>query len=104
MTDRPNGQASDIARPVPVDLGVDTIVATAPAALSAPLSPDGRRIARLCLDPRSVAEISATLDLPLADTWKLVDGLDAAGHVTCTIRQDIDDEALRRILSRIKHL
>ncbi|GIJ49528.1 hypothetical protein Val02_64140 [Virgisporangium aliadipatigenens] len=104
MTDRPNGQASDYARPVPADLGVDTIVATAPAALSAPLSPDSRRVARLCLNPRSVAEIAATLDIPLTDTWKLVDDLDAAGHVMCTIRQEIDDEALHRILRHIKHL
>jgi len=104
MTDRPNGQASKIAGPVPADLGVDTIVATAAAALSAPLSRNGRRIARLCLNPRSVAEISATLDIPIGDTWKLVDELDAAGHITCTIRQDIDDEALTRILRRIQHL
>jgi hypothetical protein len=104
MTDRPNGQASDYARPIPTDLGVDTIVATAPAALSAPLSTDARRIARLCLNPRSVAEIAALLDLPLTVTWKLVDDLDAAGHVSCTIRQEIDDEALHRILRRIKRL
>jgi hypothetical protein len=104
MTDRPNGQASEIARPVPADLGVDTIVATAAAALSAPLTRNGRRIARLCLNPRSVAEISATLDIPLRDTWKLIDDLDAAGHVRCTIRQDVDEEALTRILHRIQRL
>src|SRR5690348_10256655 len=52
-------------RPVDERLRMETLVSAAPAALSAPLGFERRRIVELCQQPRSVAEVAAGLGVPV---------------------------------------
>jgi hypothetical protein len=63
------------------DIGMETQVTTHPGAAPARLPPEKRAIVTLCVEPLSVAEISARLRLHLGVTRILVGDLRAAGQL-----------------------
>jgi hypothetical protein len=68
-------------RPRTTELRVETLVRATPAALSAPLKFEDRRIVELCQVPQSVAEIASALRVPLGVVRVLISDLLAGGLV-----------------------
>ncbi|MEY9968362.1 hypothetical protein ABIA33_006446 [Streptacidiphilus sp. MAP12-16] len=78
---RPFIVTSGRTRPLREELRLETLVSALPAALTAPLSFERLRIVELCQYPRSVAEISALLPVPLGVARVLVGDLSAERYV-----------------------
>ncbi|GAA3203586.1 DUF742 domain-containing protein [Actinocorallia longicatena] len=69
-------------RPADDRLRVETLVTAIPAALSAPLNFERRRIVEVCQWPLSVAEIAAGLGVPLGVVRVLIADLLAERYLT----------------------
>jgi Protein of unknown function (DUF742) len=68
-------------RPLHDGLRIETLLHAAPASLSAPLRFEARSIVELCQVPRSVAELSVALRLPLGVVRVLAADLVTEGHL-----------------------
>jgi hypothetical protein len=91
-------------RPLQDDLRLETMVSALPAALSAPLRFELRRIVELCQRPVAVAEVAVRLGLPLGVARVLVADLANDGHVTCTEPTELSIEIIERIRDRVRAL
>lgn len=89
-------------RPVDERLRIETLVSAAPAALSAPLAFERRRIVRLCQRPVSVAELAGLLGAPLGVVRVLIADLVAERLVTVHDLLDVRDARARDLLERIR--
>ncbi|GAA3231450.1 hypothetical protein GCM10010468_62520 [Actinocorallia longicatena] len=89
-------------RPVDERLRVETMISALPAALSAPLTFERRRIVRLCQRPLSVAELAGRLGAPIGVTRVLVADLLAERFVTVHDHLGMDDGRLLSVLERIR--
>lgn len=69
--------------PLADGLRLETLVRALPAALSAPLAFEPRRVVELCQRPCSVAEIAAALGVPLGVARVVVGDLLAGNLVFC---------------------
>src|SRR5512142_11838 len=81
-------------RPLYDGLRVETLVSAPPAALSAPLRFELRRIVEYCQTPLSIAELSVRLGVPLGVTRVLVADLVSTGIVTCTEPAELSIELI----------
>jgi Protein of unknown function (DUF742) len=99
---RPFVVTSGRTRPVDERLRVETLVAAEPAALSAPLAFESLRIVELCQRPVSVAELAASLDLPIGVTRVLVADLVTEGLVAIDDRAASGDYPSRSVLERVR--
>ena len=68
-------------QPVHDGLRIETQLHAAPAALSAPLRFEARRIVELCQAPKSIADLSAALGAPLGVVRVIVADLISEGYV-----------------------
>jgi predicted DNA-binding transcriptional regulator len=91
-------------RPLHDGLRIETIVAARPAALSAPLRFELRRIVELCQHPLSVAEIAVRLSVPLGVARVLVADLVTEGYVSFTQPAELPIDVLERIRDRVRAL
>jgi hypothetical protein len=91
-------------RPLQDDLRIETLVSARPAALSAPLRFERRRIVELCQAPQSVAEVAVRLGVPLGVARVLVADLAADGFVSCTRPAELPIEVIERIRDRVRAL
>lgn len=91
-------------RPLRDGLRVETMVSASPAALSAPLRFELRRIVELCQESRSVAEIAVRLRIPLGVARVLVADLVTSGFVTCGEPAEISIDVIERIRDRVRAL
>lgn len=91
-------------RPLYDGLRVETLVSALPAALSAPLRFELRRIVEYCQNPLSVAELAVRLGVPLGVTRVLVADLASGGYVTCTEPTELSIELIERIRDRVRSL
>jgi hypothetical protein len=91
-------------RPVRDGLRIETSVSAQPAALSAPLRFELRRIVELCQQPLSVAEIAVRLGVPLGVTLVLVADLVTDGHVSFSQPAELPVDVLERIRDRVRAL
>jgi hypothetical protein len=91
-------------RPLQDGLRVETLVCARPAALSAPLRFELRRIVELCQAPQSVAEIAVRLEVPLGVARVLVADLVSGGYATCTEPAEIPIDMIERIRDRVRAL
>jgi hypothetical protein len=91
-------------RPLKDGLRIETMVSALPAALSAPLRFELRRIVELCQSPRSVAEVAVRLEVPLGVARVLVADLVSSGYVTCTESAEIPIDVIERIRDRVRAL
>lgn len=90
--------------PLRDDLRIETLVVANRAALSAPLRFELQTVVRLCQQPRSVAEVSATLHVPLGVAKVVVGDLMAAGHVTVHQATELAVATIERIRDLVRAL
>lgn len=90
--------------PLRDDLRIETLVVADPAALSAPLRFELQTVVRLCQQPRSVAEVAATLRVPLGVAKVVVGDLMAAGHVTAHQPTELAVATIERIRDLVRAL
>jgi hypothetical protein len=83
---------------------VETLVSALPAALSAPLRFELRRIVELCQVPLSVAEVAVQLGVPLGVARVLVADLATEGFVSCAEPAELPIEMIERIRDRVRAL
>ncbi len=88
------------------DIGVETQVTAHPGAMPARLPPEKRAIVTLCVQPLSVAEISARLRLHLGVTRILVGDLRAAGQLDVHVLENDfpDPETIMRVIRGLRAL
>jgi hypothetical protein len=91
-------------RPLRDGLRIESLVSAQPAALSAPLRFELRRIVELCQQPRSVAEIAVRLGVPLGVARVLVADLVSGGYATCQEAAEIPIDVIERIRDRVRAL
>jgi len=68
-------------RPLHDGLRIETLLQAAPAALSAPLRFESRRIVELCQAPMSIADLSVALRVPLGVVRVIVADLVTDGYL-----------------------
>jgi predicted DNA-binding transcriptional regulator len=101
---RPFFMTGGRTRPLHDGLRIETIVSAQPAALSAPLRFELRRIVELCQRPLSVAEIAVRLAVPLGVAKVLVADLVTDGFVSYTQPAELPIDVLERIRDRVRAL
>lgn len=104
MTDADEERDSALVRPYVItggrtrataaDLAVETVVSTAARTDAAALGFERGKIARLCAEPLSIAEISSHLDVPLGVSRVLVTDMVTEGLLDPHRRADGYDEQL----------
>jgi len=92
-------------QPVHDGLRIETQLRAAPAALSAPLRFESRRIVELCQVPMSIADLSVALGAPLGVVRVIVADLIAEGFVLVGDAPGVLSTALiERIRDRVRAL
>ena len=91
-------------QPLQDGLRIESMVSAWPAALSAPLRFELRRIVELCQQPRSVAEIAVGLAVPLGVARVLVADLLASGLVRAEDQSELSIDIIERIRDRVRAL
>jgi hypothetical protein len=91
-------------RPLHDGLRIETLVSALPAALSAPLRFELRRIVELCQQPLSVAEIAIRLGVPLGVARVLVADLVTDGYITFSKVEELPIDVLERLRDRVRAL
>jgi len=86
-------------------LRIETQLRAAPAALSAPLRFESRRIAELCQRPQSVADLAAALAAPLGVIRVIVGDLITEGYLAIVEQPDVFSvDLIERIRDRVRAL
>ena len=91
-------------QPLHDGLRVETLIYALPAALSAPVHFERRRIIEICQSPRSVAEIASALAMPLGVAKVLVGDLITSDLVSYQKAIDTPIHLIERILDRVRAL
>ena len=114
VDEQPPGEHTSALRPFVItsgrvdgpdpDIQVETQVTVHPGAAPARLPPEKRAIVTLCVEPLSVAEISARLRLHLGVTRILVGDLRAAGQLDVHVLDDDfpDPETIMRVIRGLR--
>jgi Protein of unknown function (DUF742) len=112
--DEPPGEHTTALRPFVItsgrvdgadpEIGMETQVTVHPGAAPARLPPEKRAIVALCVEPLSVAEISARLQMHLGVTRILVGDLHAAGQLDVhVLNNDFPDpETILRVIRGLR--
>jgi hypothetical protein len=86
-------------------LRIETQLRAAPAALSAPLRFESRRIVELCQRSKSLADLSAALAAPLGVVRVIVGDLLADGYLRIEKQPDVlSTDLIERIRDRVRAL
>ncbi|WP_084598634.1 DUF742 domain-containing protein [Actinoplanes subtropicus] len=86
-------------------LRIETLLRAAPAALSAPLRFESRRVVELCQQPMSVADVAVGLRAPLGVTRVIVADLIADGYLKVEEQPgEISTALIERIRDRVRAL
>ncbi|GIF04231.1 DUF742 domain-containing protein [Actinoplanes siamensis] len=113
---RPGGEGDDpVVRPFLLTGGrtepmrdglrIETQLYAAPAALSAPLRFESRRIVELCQAPRSIADLAAALGVPLGVVRVIVADLITDGFVLVHhLPGEFPSTLVERIRDRVRAL
>jgi hypothetical protein len=92
-------------RPIQDGLRVETLLSALPAALSAPLRFEARRIVELCQRPMALADVAVALAVPLGVGRVLVADLLAEGYLRRVEQPDVlPVELIERIRDRVRAL
>ncbi|MEV6691966.1 DUF742 domain-containing protein [Micromonospora sp. NPDC051196] len=91
-------------RPVQDGLRVETLLSALPAALSAPLRFEARRIVELCQRPTTVADLAVALRVPLGVTRVLVADLLSEGYLRREEQGELSVAMIERIRDRVRAL
>jgi hypothetical protein len=90
--------------PVQDGLRVESMLSAPPAALSAPLRFEARRIVQLCQRPMAVADVAVALRVPLGVVRVLAADLIAEGHLRPAATGELSIEMIERIRDRVRAL
>ncbi|MBU3062618.1 DUF742 domain-containing protein [Nocardia sp. NEAU-G5] len=85
-------------------LRVETLIRTTHTAPSASLRFEQRTVALLCRHPHSIAEIAATLRVPIGVARIVVSDLMLAGHAEAASADDLSTAAIERIRDLVRAL
>jgi hypothetical protein len=91
-------------RPEHEGLHIETLIQANAGAATSALRFEARRIVDLCVQPRSVAELSAALRVPLGVVRILVSDLVDEGLVTIAQREQLSVQMIERIRDRVRAL
>jgi hypothetical protein len=92
-------------RPLQDGLRIETLLRAAPAALSAPLRFESRRIVELCQQPMSVADLSVALRVPLGVVRVIVADLITQDYLRVEEQpQELSTSLIERIRDRVRAL
>jgi hypothetical protein len=92
-------------QPVQDGLRIETQLYAAPAALSAPLRFESRRIVELCQAPTSIADLSSALGVPMGVVRVIVADLIAEGFVVVgNAPGELPTALIERIRDRVRAL
>src|SRR5215207_3925349 len=112
--DGPPGEETTVLRPSVItsgrvdgldpNIGMETQVTVRPGAVPVRLTPEQRAIVALCVEPMSVAEISARLRMHLGVTRILVGDLRAAGQLDVHVLDNDfpDPETIMRVIRGLR--
>lgn len=104
MVIRPFMVTGGRTRPLQDGLRIESMVSAFPAALSAPLRFELRRIVELCQRPRSVAEIAVALRVPLGVARVLIADLLTSNLVRAEDQGELSIDIIERIRDRVRAL
>lgn len=92
-------------RPLRDGLRIETLLRAAPAALSAPLRFESRRIIELCQAPQSVADLAVALKAPLGVIRVIVGDLITDGYLAIEEQlSELPTSLIERIRDRVRAL
>jgi hypothetical protein len=92
-------------RPLRDGLRIETLLRAAPAALSAPLRFESRRIVELCQAPMSVADLAVALRAPLGVIRVIVGDLITDGYLAIVEQLgELPTSLIERIRDRVRAL
>ncbi|GAA1623401.1 DUF742 domain-containing protein [Actinoplanes couchii] len=92
-------------QPLHDNLRIETLLHAAPAALSAPLRFESRRIVELAQSPMSVADLSVALRAPLGVVRVIVADLITQGYLTVQEQpEELSTSLIERIRDRVRAL
>jgi hypothetical protein len=92
-------------RPLHDGLRIETLLHASPAALSAPLRFEARRIVEICQAPRSIADLAVALRLPLGVVRVLAADLVTEGYLKIEDQLgEIPLALIERIRDRVRAL
>lgn len=92
-------------RSTPQDLAVETVVTTSPDTDPKHLGFERGKIAELCREPQSIAEISSSLDMPLGVSRVLVTDMVSEGLLDSHQRTAANDiELIEALIEGIRSL
>lgn len=91
-------------QPVQDGLRIETLVFAQPAALSAPLRFESRRIVELCQQPMAVADVAVALRAPLGVARVLIADLITNGYLRCEEQRELTIDLIERIRDRVRAL
>ncbi|HEX8345680.1 MAG TPA: DUF742 domain-containing protein [Actinoplanes sp.] len=92
-------------RPLQDGLRIETLLHAAPAALSAPLRFESRRIVELCQAPQSVADLAVALQAPLGVVRVIVADLVTEGYLQIEEQTgELPIALIERIRDRVRAL
>ena len=92
-------------RPLQDGLRIETLLHASPAALSAPLRFESRRIVELCQAPQSVADLAVALRVPLGVVRVIVADLVTDGYLRIEQQAgELPIEVIERIRDRVRAL
>jgi Protein of unknown function (DUF742) len=90
-------------QPMQDGLRIETQLYAAPAALSAPLRFEARRIVELCQAPRSIADLASALRVPLGVVRVIVADLITEGFVLVDqVPGELSTTLIERIRDRVR--
>jgi hypothetical protein len=91
-------------RPIQDGLRVESLLSAQPAALSAPLRFEARRIVEICQRPASIAELAVGLGVPLGVVRVLAAELLGEGYLQRVEQGELSIEMIERIRDRVRAL
>ena len=92
-------------RPLRDGLRIETLLLAPPAALSAPLRFESRRMVELCQAPMAIADLAAALRVPLGVVRVLAADLVTGGFVRVAEQTgDLSTTMIERIRDRVRAL
>ena len=91
-------------RPLHDGLRIETLILASPAALSAPIRYERRRIVELCQQPLSLAEVAVALGVPLGVARVLIADLVAENLISLREPTELPVHVIERIRDLVREL
>ena len=91
-------------RPAQNGLLIEALIQARPGAAEVALRFEARQIVEVCQQPMSVAELAASLRVPIGGARVLISDLNADGLIELVHRQELSLQMIERIRDRVRAL